>query len=297
VSTSFKCLISRYCKNSNIFLLLGTIMPELPEVETVCRVLRPKVVGCKIVGVDFPNNYTSVFKFSSEAECILGSLIQAVERRGKHILFHLDQGILSCHLRMTGRLLLQEPLSLKHVSLKISFENGKALWFQDIRKFGRFVWHATLEAFEKVTQLGVEPLSKAWTKECLESLLKKSSARIKGFLLDQKNIAGLGNIYVDEALWFAGIHPLTVSSTLNHQQVVLLQTGIKDILSESLARHGTTFLSFYFDDGKAGSYKEMLKVFGRTGQPCLRCETPIIKIRVCQRGTHVCPCCQKVTPC
>jgi len=193
---------------------------------------------------------------------------------------------------MTGRLLSKAPEILTHVSGKIDFEDGGSLWFQDVRKFGRITWYESVELFCKKTRIGIEPLSEDFTEIAFQHLLKQSHAKVKGFLLDQTKIAGLGNIYVDEALWSAELHPLTKTNEIGIEQVRVLREAIQTILRDSIASHGTTFLSFYFDGGKSGNYRKMLKVFGRTGEACLRCGTMILKIRVVQRGTHYCPSCQ-----
>lgn len=268
-------------------------MPELPEVETVCASLRPKVEGRTIVDVYSPNGYERALVLSSEARHALRSArILEVRRRGKYILFILSSGILVIHLRMTGRLMDVAPDELKHVSGLIAFHDGGALWFYDVRKFGRISWFESLHRFEQKVKLGVEPLSEDFSPEYLYSLLRASGRALKPWLLDQQFIAGLGNIYVDESLWSARIHPLSLGLSLSRGAVEELYAQIVVILKESIERHGTSFLSFYFDNTRQGSYADLLKVFGRQGAPCMRCGALIEKIRVTQRGTHFCPVCQ-----
>jgi formamidopyrimidine-DNA glycosylase len=268
-------------------------MPELPEVETVCSSIRAKVAGRTIADVSSPNGYERALVFSPEARSALrNARILEVRRRGKYILFLLSSGVLVIHLRMTGRLMDVAPEELKHVSGLIAFNDGGALWFHDIRKFGRMSWFNSIHHFEQEVGLGIEPLSNDFSSDYLYSLIRISGRAIKPWLLDQRHIAGLGNIYVDESLWGARIHPLSCGSSLSRNAVDSLHGQIVAVLRESIARHGTSFLSFYFDNTRQGSYAELLKVFGRQGAPCLRCSALIQKIRVAQRGTHFCPVCQ-----
>jgi formamidopyrimidine-DNA glycosylase len=268
-------------------------MPELPEVETVCASLRAKVEGRTIVDVHSPNGYERAIVFSQEArDALRNARILEVRRRGKYILFLLSSGVLVVHLRMTGRLMDVTPDEMKHVSGLISFNDGGALWFYDVRKFGRISWFNDIEEFERSVRLGIEPLCDEFSPDYLYNLLRVSSRAIKPWLLDQRFIAGLGNIYVDESLWSARIHPLSRGSSLSMDSVKILHDQVVNILRESIALHGTSFLSFYFDNDKQGSYAEFLKVFGRQGTPCPRCGALIAKIRVAQRGTHICLVCQ-----
>jgi len=186
------------------------------------------------------------------------------------------------------------PEEIKHVSGLIAFNDGGALWFYDVRKFGRISWFNTIAQFEQEVKLGVEPLSEEFTPDYLYSLLRVSGRAIKPWLLDQRFIAGLGNIYVDESLWGARIHPLSRGSSLSIRAVEALHDQVVAILRESIKCHGTSFPSFYFDNTREGSYAQLLKVFGRQGAPCVRCGTLIEKIRVTQRGTHFCPVCQSM---
>lgn len=268
-------------------------MPELPEVETVCASLRAKVEGRTIVDVCSPNGYERALAFSDEArDALRDARILEVRRRGKYILFLLSRGVLVIHLRMTGRLMDLAPEDMKHVSGLIIFDDGGALWFYDVRKFGRISWFSDINEFERSARLGVEPLSDEFSPDYLYSLLRVSSRAVKPWLLDQRFVAGLGNIYVDESLWSAGIHPLSHGSSLSRDLVETLHDRVTAILGKSIELHGTSFLSFYFDNNKQGSYADLLKVFGRQGTPCVRCGGLISKIRVAQRGTHVCPVCQ-----
>lgn len=271
-------------------------MPELPEVETVVRYIRPKIVGKTIQNVVSQNNYDKVFETHSIKQIntlIAGQSITGVNRRGKYIVFDLDRGHLLIHLRMTGRLLLKlsEDDKLKHLTAIVHFTDNSALYFKDYRKFGRLYYYESLDYINN--KLGVEPLSKDFTGDWLYKNLHKNKRQLKPLLLDQGFIAGLGNIYVDEALWFAKLHPQQISSSVNRKKSDLLHQAIQRLLQTAIDNQGTTIINFYFGEGKSGNFREQLQVFGRQDKNCPHCESKIIKIRVAQRGTHICPLCQK----
>ena len=272
-------------------------MPELPEVQTVVNYLTKHIVGKSILSINSPNKYTRVFVNGTLNECnrfLLKKHIENIRRRGKYIIFDLNQGYLLYHLRMTGRLILQLPNSndIKYVSAKLTFEDDSKLFFRDIRKFGRIYFSDNLDWLEN--KLGIEPLSNQFTPGWLHTHLQKKSRMMKPLLLDQSFIAGLGNIYVDEALWQAGIHPETSSSQIGKDKANTLCHGIKQILKKAIELNGTTFINFSYGQNSMGSYKEKLKIFGKTNYPCPTCESPIKKIKVAQRGTHFCSKCQRI---
>jgi len=273
-------------------------MPELPEVETVVQSLSPKISGKVILSVsDYPG-HERVFEHISLSEFISkckGQTIRRLGRRGKYILFFLPRGLFAVHLRMTGVLktALTESDNFNHLAVKIEFSDNTYLYFKDYRKFGRFYFFNALDDFDSF--LGVEPLSGNFTKKYLKQMLASHKRQIKPFLLDQKYIAGLGNIYVDEALWRSKIHPAQISSTIPAKNIFLLFHAIQNVLQEALALKGTTFMTFSFDENKKGEFKNYLNVFGRNGTPCSRCGELIVKSKVSQRGTHYCPACQKLS--
>jgi len=272
-------------------------MPELPEVETVVRYIRPNIIGKTIHNVIPQNNYDKVFvthiprQFN---ELVAGKSIRTVERRGKYIVFNLDRGHLLIHLRMTGRLLLNltEDDKPKHLTAIVHFTDNSALYFKDYRKFGRLYYYGSLDYINK--KLGVEPLSENFTEERLYKNLHNSKRQLKPLLLDQGFIAGLGNIYVDEALWFAKLHPQQKGSSVSRKKSNVLHSAIQRLLQTAIDNQGTTIINFYFGEGKKGNFREQLQVFDRQNKNCPRCGIIIKKIRVAQRGTHICPHCQQL---
>ena len=271
-------------------------MPELPEVQTVVNFLTKHIVGKSILSINSPNKYTRVFVNGTVTDCnrfLLNKRIENIRRRGKYIIFDLNQGHLLFHLRMTGRLILQLPSSddIKYVSAKLSFEDESELFFQDTRKFGRIYFCNELGWLEN--KLGIEPLSSGFTENWLHTQLKQKKRMMKPLLMDQSFIAGLGNIYVDEALWRAKIHPKAISNTIGKIRSTKLCIGIQDVLRCAINYKGTTIIDFTYGSNQKGRFKNELKVFGRSNQPCPRCNMPIAKIFVAQRGTHYCKKCQR----
>ncbi|MFC1784233.1 DNA-formamidopyrimidine glycosylase [Candidatus Neomarinimicrobiota bacterium] len=272
-------------------------MPELPEVETVVRYIRPNIVGKTIHNVIPQNNYDKVFVTHTPRqfnELVAGKSIITVERRGKYIVFNLDRGHFLIHLRMTGRLLLNlaENDKIRHLTAVVNFTDGASLYFKDYRKFGRLYYYDSLDYINQ--KLGVEPLSQSFTKNWLFNNLHNSNRQLKPLLLDQSFIAGLGNIYVDEALWYAKLHPQQKGSSVSRQKSTVLHSAIQRLLQAAIDNQGTTIINFYFGEGKKGNFREQLQVFGRQDEDCPRCKVVIEKIRVAQRGTHICPRCQKI---
>ncbi len=271
-------------------------MPELPEVETVVNNLKAKLVGQKIVAVQV----LCAKIFALEQPLIIDQVILDITRRGKYIIIKLSTGYLVVHLRMTGRLFAVSKLNkdfelvnlnsyAKHLHVIIELQDYFLL-FQDQRKFGRINFCPNLAWLEQ--KLGPEPLQEHFTLEYLITIFK-SNKQIKALLLDQSKIAGLGNIYVDEVLWQAGVHPTALAINISQPQIELIYLAIREILQKAISMQGTTFLSYAFDGDKSGNYLSYLKVFNRTNKPCLRCASLIIKTKVAQRGTHVCESCQK----
>lgn len=271
-------------------------MPELPEVETVVRTIRPDLLGKQIVGV---RSIGSVKVFDPLGARRLNSIVAnqevvAVNRRGKYILIELASGgAITIHLRMTGRLLFGpiESSECHHLAAVIQCSDGCDLYFKDVRKFGRIAWVEDRGILDR--RLGIEPLSQNFTVLALGVLLQHHSRRLKPLLLDQKVLAGLGNIYVDEVLWRAQLHPERVSNTVDRSECQALHTAIRSILKRAIHFQGTSFSDFYFGEGKRGRFYDQLAVFGQAGKMCRRCKTNIIKMRVAQRGTHICPNCQQ----
>jgi formamidopyrimidine-DNA glycosylase len=275
-------------------------MPELPEVETVAQQLHTELSSQRLVGVAVLWERT-IDRPDATAFCtaLTGARVQDVGRRGKFIVIRLDTGqTLLVHLRMTGKLLVlppdAHPSDDDYTRVHFKLDDGRWLVFSDTRKFGRM--YLVDDPAEILGDLGPEPLEPAFTTERLAEMLSRRRGRIKPLLLNQVFIAGLGNIYADEALWRAQVHPLQSADTLTADQVRRLYQGIVSILHQALAEGGTSLRDnqYRMPDGSTGAYQELLSVYGRVGQPCPRCHTAIERLVVGQRGTHYCPDCQRL---
>ncbi len=268
-------------------------MPELPEVETIRRTLRdtPGLIDSRITSVDlrWERTLASPSEQAFKAN-IIGQKLKAIGRRGKYILFHLSLDALVIHLRMSGDLRVEtsDTPAAKHHRLMLDFESGYRLALNDTRKFGR-VWLVN-STENLLAHLGPEPLEDTFTPQMFFNNLQKHRRQIKPLLLEQRFIAGIGNIYADEALHQAQVHPQTRSNMLNFEQAERLWRSIRDVLNEGIRRNGTSIDWIY----RGGNFQNYLQVYQRTGKPCYRCKNEIERIRVGQRGTHFCPHCQPV---
>lgn len=274
-------------------------MPELPEVETVRRTLNELVAGKTIdrVSVTLPRIIQRPAEPEQFAEALAGHTIQAVERRGKFLRLLLDGLVLVSHLRMEGRYGVYpagEPVE-KHTHVIFHFVDGTELRYKDIRQFGTMHIFRTGEEFTlpPLNKLGIEPLDESFTPEALRSRLSGKSTKIKPLLLNQHYIVGLGNIYVDEALFLAGIHPERTADTLEPAEWKKLHAAIRSTLTLAVEAGGSSIKSYVNGQGEMGMFQQSLKVYGRKGEPCDVCSTPIIRFVVGGRGTHICPKCQK----
>jgi formamidopyrimidine-DNA glycosylase len=274
-------------------------MPEMPEVETVRLSLRGSLVGREIVEVRV-GAFSGVVgdeDVDFVAMRLRGRQILDLRRRAKYLIADLDDGtVLLVHLRMTGSLTLvpatSEPLRFQH--LAITLDDGNDLRFADQRKFGR-VLHLPAEAITSLdARLGPEPLSVSFTTQSLSQSLQRRSGPIKSILLNQEVIAGLGNIYVDEALFRSRIHPLKRANSLSEAELRRLHGAVRAVLREGLENRGTSFSSFRDGYGASGSNQGNLRVYGRgdKGLPCLRCGGPLVRLTIGGRGSHFCPHCQ-----
>lgn len=290
-------------------------MPELPEVETVRRGLSSLLPGLVVASVEhdwaksFPNTVTDVEAF------LIGAKIQSVSRRAKVLLIELSSKYsLVIHLKMTGQLVFRSQdarfgaghpsesliseLPDKSTRVTLNFTDGSQLFFNDQRKFGWVRLIPTLEVmnldfFQKV---GPEPLAADFTWQVMkQQMLRRAKSNVKAVLLDQTVIAGIGNIYADESLWGAQIHPLTLVGKLNDEQFKTLYEELIFVLKLAIEKGGSTDKNYVNAEGKRGSYMSFARVFRREGQACPRCGSVIIKTRVAGRGTHLCPSCQIVT--
>lgn len=264
-------------------------MPELPEVETQAAMVRPRLVGRTIVAFEArwaPQCEPGVAEVTAG---LVGRRVDAVLRRGKHVVFGLDDGSFArVHFRMSGRFAWgdQPEAAGPHVRAVWRLDRGPELALVDARKWGRIRWVATRAEVDR--GLGVEPLSTDFTPDALGALAEGTTRALKALLLDQAAIAGLGNIYTDEALFRAGLHPQRAASTLAPADVARLHAAIVAVLVEGIAANGTSFDWVW----PGGHMQDNLRVYGRDGDPCPVCGTIIAWTRVGQRGTHFCPRCQ-----
>ncbi len=270
-------------------------MPELPEVETTVRALREPLIGSTIVGVrsDWPRQIVTPDLPELQAR-IHGLHIQAINRRGKYLVFNLSgQETLIIHLKMSGHLAVtgaDAPQS-KHVHSVFSLADGRELRFRDTRKFGRI--YLVTDPSEILGKLGPEPLSPEFTAETLRQRLAGRKRAIKPLLLDQTILAGIGNIYADESLFYAGLDPRRPADSLTPADLSRLHAAIQKVLKLGIAREGASIDLYVKPDGTKGDMQNAVAVFRRTGLPCYQCQTPITRIVLGGRSTHFCPHCQR----
>ena len=271
-------------------------MPELPEVETTINDLKPFVVGSRIEQVDILWNGTISEPSPEEfRQGLVGRQVINLSRRGKHLLFELDNhSYLIIHMRMTGSLLLK-PLDEepgKFVRAVIYFNNGKAQHFRDLRRFGR-MW-LVKDKNSVIGKLGPEPLDEAFTPDVLAGILDDRKVAIKGLLLDQTLIAGIGNMYADEALYAARIHPLRMGNSLSRAEIKRLHEAIRQVLQQGIRNRGASTETYLRPGGEKGEAHLQFQVAHQKGKECPVCGGPISRIVVHQRGTFYCPACQKL---
>ncbi len=273
-------------------------MPELPEVETVRRMLEQSVRGSVIRTVRLSGQRLRERVSSSLPRRLRGRAIQRLDRRGKFLLFRLDGGLtLISHLGMSGRWLVLDPGERgpdRHVHACIGLGDGRRLCFQDVRRFGLLRLAATTEVERDpaLARLGPDPLSVPPETMGLERAARASRVAVKSFLMDQRRIAGLGNIYASEVLHRAGVDPRRAAGSLGAAEWRRVASEIGIVLGEAIARMGTSFRSFRTIRGEPGEYGELLRVYDRAGEPCRRCGTPIRRIVQGGRATFFCPSCQ-----
>ena len=274
-------------------------MPEMPEVETVRRTLLPLIKGktIKEVTVWYPKIITGDAKEFKQQ--LVGKKITTIDRYAKYLLIRLSGNLtVVSHLRMEGkyRLVKINTKKDKHDHVQIVFSDNSALRYNDVRKFGRMQLIKTGTEKEKtgISKLGAEPNSAAFTVSYLQNGLARKKKNIKNTLLDQSVVAGLGNIYVDEVLWETKIHPLSQANTIPAEKVAQLRDNINSLIELAIAERGTTIHTYLDANGKTGGFQKMLQVYGHKGEPCVRCGTPLEKIKVNGRGTTFCPKCQVI---
>jgi formamidopyrimidine-DNA glycosylase len=278
-------------------------MPELPEVETVRRVLEPLLVGRRFdqVAISDPR-LTAPLDPDAFAANLTGERVAALERRGKYLLVVFESGRrLVIHLRMTGSLrwrpALSEPADDAHQRALIRLDDGSSLAYRDVRRFGTWQLLGPAQLEEHLARrLGAEPLAPAFTARALGARLAGRRVPLKAAILDQRTLAGVGNIYADEALWRARLHPRRGAGSLDGEELGALHRGIRAALREGIARQGSTLRDYSLPDGASGTMQHEFKVYGRAGEPCPRCGTPIERIVVGGRGSWYCPHCQRLVP-
>ncbi|MGB1251818.1 MAG: DNA-formamidopyrimidine glycosylase [Candidatus Promineifilaceae bacterium] len=270
-------------------------MPELPEVETVVRAIRPKLINQTII--DYQNDWGNRIKSHIDAAGlraqIVGQTVVDVRRRAKFIVVVLTHDFLVMHLRMSGHLSVvsAETPTNKYVHDTFTLDNGTELRFRDTRKFGTVA--LVSDENRVLGKLGFEPLSDDFTVAALRNIVSQRKRQMKPLLLDQSHVAGIGNIYADEALFEARIDPRRQANTLTDAEIERLYHAIRHVLQLGIDREGASISTYVKPDGKKGDMQNAVNVFRRTDAPCYLCSTPIQRIKLAQRSTHFCPICQK----
>jgi formamidopyrimidine-DNA glycosylase len=289
-------------------------MPELPEVETIRRGLNPKIVGQTITEVEV--RLPKIVRGSSEdlQSALINQHFSAIDRRGKLLILWLEdkEHALLIHLKMTGQLIYRHgseqiagghpwpefggELPNKYSHVIFHFVDGGVLFFNDLRQFGYLQLVDKEDVAKIISQYGLEPGLSEFTPEAFLSKLEKRRGKLKAVLLDQKIFSGLGNIYVDESCFWAEVLPTRAVETLTHNERLRLHAAIVEVISKAIEHSGTTVHDFVDADGKRGNYSDLLMVYGRGGESCLRCGSTrggvISKTKFAGRGTHFCPMCQ-----
>ncbi|HTS76884.1 MAG TPA: bifunctional DNA-formamidopyrimidine glycosylase/DNA-(apurinic or apyrimidinic site) lyase [Bryobacteraceae bacterium] len=259
-------------------------MPELPEVETVVRSLAPHLPGRRILSAEFDSRFVTPGNRRALAAKFAGRTIRGIRRRGKFIVVALDQGSFSVHLGMTGKLLLDGARG-EHTHGVFTLDHG-VLLYDDPRQFGRIEWNP-----RRIARLGPEPLEIGADE--FVARLRARKSRVKALLMNQSFLAGMGNIYVDEALFASGIHPLAIASRLSGERAARLHQAIRETLTLAIEHRGSSISDYVDAAGERGNFQVLHRVYGREGEPCLNCGAAIRKIVFGQRGTHFCPRCQR----
>jgi formamidopyrimidine-DNA glycosylase len=271
-------------------------MPELPEVETTRRGLEPHVVGRRVRDVVVRNANLRWPVPRNLGQRLRGEEVRAVRRRGKYLLFDIGEGHLLVHLGMSGRLTVipSELPPRKHDHVDVRFEGEKSLRLTDPRRFGAFLWvSGEAERHALLRNLGLEPFDGAFTGRALHDRARGRTVAIKHFLMNSSVVTGVGNIYASEALFHAGVHPLRSAGRISGERWDRIVQAVRETLERAVEKGGTTLRDFASADGTPGYFLAECAVYGREGQPCVRCRTPIKAIRQGQRSTFYCPACQR----
>ena len=271
-------------------------MPELPEAETIARDLHPRLAGATIDGLDVVHADVLADDPSSFAERVTGRTCEGVGRRGKNVVLRFRDGSrLMVNLGMTGRLVMSDSPradQLGHVAMRFRLQDGRSLLYDDTRRFGLLRLHDPQEWLRRDAELGLEPLSEKFSTDTLWTLTRRSRTPVRNLLLDQNRIAGIGNIYALEALFRAGIRPTRRAHRITRNEAARLKDAIVDVLEDAIRHRGTTFSDYRDGSGEAGKFEPLLRVYGREGEPCTTCDTPIKRKTLTNRGAFYCPTCQ-----
>ena len=274
-----------------LYCYTGSAMPELPEVETIRTELLPWVLERQFVEITILDSKLAQSLSAEGLQGLIGQSVQKLERRGKYLIFRLsNEQSLIIHLRMTGSLLVNPREVDKYARAIFLFSGGTKLVFSDMRRLG--VFYLVEDAESVVGRLGVEPLSDSFTIELLLKLMRKHHIPVKIALLDQSIVAGIGNMYADETLFAAKVHPLVLTDELSIQQVQNIYYSVGNVLSSAIQSKGASIATYIRPDGEIGIAQNQFKVAHRKGERCYVCQTPIQRIMLRGRGSYFCPRCQ-----
>ena len=272
-------------------------MPELPEAETIARDLAPRLAGARIAAVATEHADVLASDPATFADQLVGRVIAGAGRRGKNVVVPMKDGArLVVNLGMTGRLVLSDAPragELRHVAVRFELHDGRALLYDDVRRFGLLELFEPAAWRERDAELGLEPLGDAFTAAALHAMTRRTRVPIRNFLLDQYRVAGVGNIYALEALFLAGIRPTRRGRTLTRKDAARLRDSLRDVLRRAIEHRGTTFSDYRDGSGEAGGFEPLLRVYGREGTPCTACGTSIKRRVLTNRSAFYCPACQR----
>lgn len=272
-------------------------MPELPEAETIARDLDPRLSGHRVTGITITHEDVVHGPVENLVDSVTGRTITAVSRRGKNVVLHLDDaGRLVVNLGMTGRLVTSDApraAELRHVAVAFALDDGRTLLYDDTRRFGLIQRYDAESWAVRDMELGIEPMSRAFTPDALWAMTKRTRTHVRNFLLDQRRVAGVGNIYALEALFRAGIRPTRRSHRITRVEAARLRVALQDVLARAIEHRGTTFSDYRDASGEAGGFQPLLEVYGREGAPCNACGAAIKRTVLTNRSAFYCPTCQK----
>jgi formamidopyrimidine-DNA glycosylase len=272
-------------------------VPELPEAETIARDLNPRLRGARVIGVDVHHPDVLARPAAELGHALLGRVIAGVGRRGKNVVVAFeDDARLMVNLGMTGRLVLSDAArasECRHVAVTLTLEDGRALLYDDVRRFGLLELYEPEAWPARDAELGLEPLSEGFTADALWALTRRTRSPVRNFLLDQSKVAGVGNIYALEALFRAGIRPTRRANRITRAEAGTLRHELRSVLEEAIGNRGTTFSDYRDGAGESGGFQPLLRVYGRAGHPCGICGSTIKRTVLTNRSAFYCPACQR----